>query len=691
MRIEKILDEIEAKNIVLPEFQREYIWSREQAKQLLVSLINSFPTGSFLLWDTPNPPTIKNQAVLKKSKSLTHVILDGQQRLTTLYFFIKNKIPPYYNKDEIEQDPRNLYFNLETSYFEFYQPYRMDDNPLWQKVTDCFQDKVDSMKIIQQIGAGEDRGLIKKAKQNLKRLTHIKKQIFPVQIVPPHANIDQAIEIFDRINSQGTPLSDAELVLAHIIGKWPQFRRIIKKKRSELREINFDFNLDFITRCMVIALTNSASYKGMTHYLYYQMSLQDYQNAWKKVTKGFDYLIPVLNKEACIDSLSELSTENVLIPILAYLFKKKSLDDKRLRQGFLYWMFMAMIWRRYSGQTDQRLDKDVYLTTHAKNPIKALVNEIEEQRGRLMVRPDDLEGRGSGHPLHRMLFIVTKWKDAHDWVEKTPIRDRKEDYYSIHSQHIFSQAVLYKQLYNSESHLDRKTVNEIANRAFITRSTNYDFARKKPMDYLPGIEEEELKRQMIPQDRSLWRLKNYERFLASRRQLIATAINDFLNSFGYHLHVEEEVVDYQELIAQGENHFVEFKSVLSIKDRIAKTLVAFMNSEGGTLFIGIADNGEIIGIKKEYKSFKDKPNQDGFYLRFTQIINNYLGKEMNAFAIPKIIQLDEKEVFMVMISEATRPVFVKIDDQEKFYIRAAASSESLSPRATSQYIQSHWG
>ena len=66
MQIDKLLYQIESKQIVLPEFQREYVWSKDQAKQLLVSLFNEYPTGSLLMWDTDNPPEIKNEAVEKE-------------------------------------------------------------------------------------------------------------------------------------------------------------------------------------------------------------------------------------------------------------------------------------------------------------------------------------------------------------------------------------------------------------------------------------------------------------------------------------------------------------------------------------------------------------------------------------------------------------------------------------------------
>jgi hypothetical protein len=76
MKISELIDGIRKLDLVLPEFQREYVWSREQAKQLLVSLIRGYPTGSILIWKTDNPPEIKNSAVPMDRIGTTSVILD---------------------------------------------------------------------------------------------------------------------------------------------------------------------------------------------------------------------------------------------------------------------------------------------------------------------------------------------------------------------------------------------------------------------------------------------------------------------------------------------------------------------------------------------------------------------------------------------------------------------------------------
>lgn len=108
-----LLREIELNELVLPEFQREFVWNREQVRALMESLFKDFPTGSFLLWKTTKPPALKNKVVRRDAGSVK-VILDGQQRLTSLYLLIKNAIPQYYAKKDITEDPRNLHFDLKT-------------------------------------------------------------------------------------------------------------------------------------------------------------------------------------------------------------------------------------------------------------------------------------------------------------------------------------------------------------------------------------------------------------------------------------------------------------------------------------------------------------------------------------------------------------------------------------------------
>jgi len=252
----------------------------------------------------------------------------------------------------------------------------------------------------------EFRDLLKDVNKNLTKLRNIKTIDYPIQTVSPDAKIDEAIDVFDRVNSQGTKLTDAELVLTHITGKWPKARRELKDKIQKMKEQNFEVNLDFLTRCMVVALTDSALYNKNARLNYEQFTQEDYIKAWNRISKSLDYIIPILKQDGLISSSEDLITNNVLVPMISYLLKNDIKFSESLKFGYLYWMNLALIWSRYGGQTDARLDKDVYISTTSQDPIFELVDQIRDMRGRIDVKPADLEGRTAGHPLYRMLYII---------------------------------------------------------------------------------------------------------------------------------------------------------------------------------------------------------------------------------------------------------------------------------------------
>ncbi len=707
MEISQLLSAINKKEIVVPEFQREYVWRLEQAKELMTSLFKDYPTGSILVWPTNKPPKIKNNAVDIKDIGTVRVLLDGQQRLTTLYLLIKGQIPPYYREDDITNDPRHLYFNLETGDFNYYQKQKMEGNSFWKRVVDCFNDDFDIFSLENDIKekGGDFSELGRKINNNIGKLKSILREDYHIQQVPDGVEIDEAIDIFDRVNSKGTKLTDAELVLTHIAGKWPEVREKMKESIREYRKTGFDFSLDFLTRCMTIIITKSALFEKMNDEIYKNTREEDYKEKWKNLTKIFNYLLPILKENGYINGSGDLSTNNVLVPIVAYISQNSfSFPNTPIRNYFLYWMFLASVWGRYSSRTDQSLDRDVYLAINSQNPIDDLLKEIEDQRGRLEVKQADLEGRGSAHPLYKMLGILARYNKAIDWKNGGSLNETLGEEYAIHSHHIFPQGLLYKNGYTSDNHLDKKIVNEIANRAFITRDANLDISDKKPLDYLREIKKkypEALKQQFIPEFENLWDIGKFRDFLAERRILIAQSINDFLDNLKAEGEkIEIDRVDYEKIIERGEDNYIEFKSSLrwdmnrnttnsDLKKEIAKAMSAFMNTEGGRLFIGVNDEGEILGLDNDYKTLGTRQNKDGFLQKMDQVVENYLGREFFEYISIKIIKIDDKDVCLVELTNSGKPVYLKLKDKEEFYIRGSASSRPLSLSEANEYIKNH--
>jgi len=705
MNIGELMADIKKKDIVLPEFQREFVWTLEQSKQLMVSLVRKYPTSSLLFWKTENPPEIKNLAVDREKLGSMEVILDGQQRLTTLYLFTQNEIPPYYVERDIKYDPRHLYFNLETGEFLYFQPLLMKNNPIWVEVINCFNpdNQINVFEIAKQSSpeGGDPFELAQKYNDNLTKLRNILDREYPVQYVPPDASIDDAIDVFDRVNSLGTKLTDAELALTHITGKWPRARRVLKEKIKELEEMYFYFDLGFLVRCLVGIVKGRGLFETI-----HKTPENELKDGWDKLEKILPYLVAILPKHAFINSTEDLNSTNTLFPLVVYLSRNgNQFPNEKSLKNAIRWLYAAHIWGRYTGQTDQRLDFDVSIVDKNSEPWKDLIDAIIDQRGRIEVKPSDLEGRIIQHPLYRMLYILVKSNGAVDWLNGIPLDTKQTGLYSIHNHHIFPSSRLYKEgSYDSENQLHNKIVNEIANRAFLTADTNIkEISDKIPKEYFMEVKRKfpgALEKQLIPMDKNLWEIDRYEDFLRKRREMIAEKINDFMNQLLQESEVSRPMT-LDDFINTGERSTIEFKSSLrwdirndrvnkELEKIIVKAVAGFMNSESGTLLIGVMDDGQLFGIESDLKTLK-KGNKDGFQQAIISLISDYLGTEFTKYTHIDFEEKEEKTVCKIKIERAPQPVFFKgSDGLKEFYIRAGNTTRLLDSRETHEYIQMHW-
>ena len=133
LTINTILSQIDIGAYALPVFQRGYVWNRDQVRKLMYSLYRGYPIGELLVWNTATDPQMA-----RGDGSLTagnvNLILDGQQRVTTLYGIFRGKPPAFFEGNSAAFT--NLYFNVETETFEFYAPQKMYGNPTCINVTE---------------------------------------------------------------------------------------------------------------------------------------------------------------------------------------------------------------------------------------------------------------------------------------------------------------------------------------------------------------------------------------------------------------------------------------------------------------------------------------------------------------------------------------------------------------------------
>ena len=700
MKISELMDGIRKRDLVLPEFQREYVWTKEQVKQLVVSLFKSYPVGSLLFWKTDDPPELKNLPEPPDKVGMTDVILDGQQRLTTLYMLTDGTIPPYYTDRDIERDPRDLYFNLDTGDFQYYQLSKMRGNPLWRSVQECFADAINVFAIAKQQATRDDEAfpLAQRYNENLNQLRNIREMDMPVLNVPPDATIGDAIDIFDRVNSLGTKLTEADLALTHVTGTWPHARRKMKDKIEELSESHFYFDLTFTTRALTAVVTKRALFPSI-----HDRPREELERGWGHLETILDYLVTVLPQRMFIHSTEDLNTTNVLVPYVAYLAlnEGKFPSDGALKRAS-HWLYAAHTWSRYTAQTDQRLEHDLSVVVREPTPWSQLCDQIIDQRGRIEVKASDLDGRWIQHPLCRMTHMLAKAHGAVDWFNGAPLGSTHGKTYKIHYHHIFPQSRLYEGHYDADNSLHRTIVNQIANRAFLTATSNVALSNAPPEEYMPEVEQRypgALAKQFIPMDASLWKVERYPDFLEARRELISMKLNEYMNA----LISEPEILHerkVEDLIELGESATLEFKATLRwdlIQNKtnrqllfsVVKTVVAFLNTDGGTLIIGVEDDGTVHGLDNDLKTFSDR-SLDSFGQTLANVVNDYIGAQFSPFIKPRFEMVDGTALCVVDIAKAPEPAFMDGPRGIEFFVRVGNTSRSLDPEATVRFIEMNW-
>ena len=155
-----------------------------------------------------------------------------------------------------------------------------------------------------------------------------------------------------------------------------------------------------------------------------------------------------------------------------------------------------------------------------------------------------------------------------------------------------------------------------------------------------------------------------------------------------------------DLIGQGEDDHVEFKSSIrwdynarsanrSVQEAIAVAIAGMLNSKGGILLIGVADNGTVLGIEKDLETLS-KRDQDGFQLVLTDIVRTYLGVEHLAQIHPHFELVNDKKICVLMIDKSPTPVFFTKGDDNKFWVRMGNSTRYLNVKAAMSYIKANW-
>jgi hypothetical protein len=537
VKVGTILDNIDSGAIALPEFQRGYVWNRSQVRGLMDSLYRGHPVGSLLTWQTRTESAVTrgDQAV---QPGTVQLLLDGQQRITTLYGVIRGEQPRFFNGNP--QALRELRFHLDDETFEYWQPVKMRDDPCWIDVTELMREGAGTMISKVFAAAGTDPGKIAQAQVwlgRLNRIDQIRERELHVELVTGEdKTVDIVVDIFNRVNSGGTKLSKGDLALAKVCAEWPEAREQMNRRLEKWKASGYELRLDLLLRVVNAIVTGRAPFSALS-----DRSPQEIRDGLERAEHAIDKILNTLASRLGLDHVSVVPSV-AAFPVMARYLSDRGFNfaDHRERDQLLYWYIQVAMWGRYAGSTETVLAQDLQaITAPGSDPIARLVANLRQQRGDLRVQPGDFRVWSRGARFFPILYMLTRIDGARDWGTGEQLdRHALGRHTDLEIHHIFPKRVLYDAGYA------RPEVNAIANFTFLSQETNRSISDTAPHEYLPELMARHpgaVESHWMPTEPEFWTSDRYPEFLERRRALLAEAANVLLDRLFHGNQPEAEI------------------------------------------------------------------------------------------------------------------------------------------------------
>ena len=565
----ELIDMIKRKEIELPEMQRRYVWKSTKVRDLLDSLYRGYPSGAILLWDTDEQVETQNFAVGQEGASIhkSKLLLDGQQRLTSLSAVLRGEpvvvrgrrrpIELLFNLDhpenlsevtEVDDDseldelqanptdenesseddeatdsssPSDIQLQLESMTF-IVKNSKMASLSNWIDVSDVFANE-DNVELIRQAGVTSmDDPRFKIYNDRLNRLRKVKQYIYRLDILERTLSYEEVAEIFVRVNSLGVKLRGSDLALAQVTARWRGSLAIFQKYSETCTEQGFRLDTGHHLRTAVSIASSQCKFKVVS-----SLKTDDIKDAWDVTKRSTDFALNFLKANCGITSPALLSSP-LLVTALAYFANKRDFSISPEEAGELRrYLLIANAKGRYSrASSESVLDQDLGILRDGGG-VSILFERLISQVGRIDIQPGDLVGRNQRSSLFKMMFIAFKSKGAQDWKTSVEISlDHGGQQDSLQFHHIFPKAFL-------KGAVPSREIDDLANLAFISATTNNWIRAKSPATYIPQFVSDHgtamFDNQCIPLDGNLLSRESYNEFLAERRARIARELNTFLD------------------------------------------------------------------------------------------------------------------------------------------------------------------
>jgi len=564
--LKKLVEDISMGEIGLPDIQRPFVWSMTKVRDLFDSMYRGFPIGYLLFWENGSSDTHRTIGAGPKQKVARLLIVDGQQRLTSLYAVMK--AVPVITKNfksqriKIAFHPLSEKFEVSNAAIEKDAEWIPDISILWQPDTKPHAFK---RKFLEKLGkrrplTAEEEDIIH---ERIDRL--IKLEEYPLTALEISSSVDEdkVSEIFVRINSKGEALNQANFILTLMSVFWDEGRKELEEfcRRSKAPSPGgspspFNHylrpNPEQLLRVSVALGFRRARLEHVYSLLrgkdletrqfsdeqrVKQFALLQEAQAYTLDLQNWHEFFKVLKRAGYPSDQLISSQMAVLYTYALWLIGKRDfkVDLYRLREVMARWFFMATLTGRYTSSPEARFEQDMALLRGA-NTADDFVRILDEQIGAVLTKdywevtlPNELETAAARNTAQFAYYATLCLLEARVLYSKMKVSElldptTKAKKTALERHHLFPRKYLQR-----IGVREKRLINQVANYALVEWSDNIKISDRAPRDYVPELEErfasDELQQMYdwhgLP---SNWYELDYKDFLKERRRRVALII-----------------------------------------------------------------------------------------------------------------------------------------------------------------------
>lgn len=567
--ISDAITHIEKRIFLLPAIQRKFVWSSDQIEVLFDSIMRDYPINSFMLWNVTTENVKSNFMFYEFLKEYRYffneenpflntkgyddffAVIDGQQRLTSLYIGLKGtyayKMPRKWVRNNEDCLPtRRMYLNLNSPLppgderkmvYDFKFLSKSDFERLSKSedlflVNDIYVYK-DQDDLEDYLGEREWRNK-KFAKSTLRKLREV---VFKDPLInyyqEENQDIDTVLDIFIRTNSGGEPLSFSNLLMSITTANWKKdARKEFKVLIDTIYENNFIISADLILKCCLVLFNDNIKFQVAN---FSESSVKKFDANWDRISKSILVTFELLKKWGFNDA--SLRAKNAVIPIVYFIYHNnleneiiKDLRYQEVKKDIRKWLSISLLKGVFGGQSDSVLIgiRAVLKETQGDNRFpfaeikkKFATNEAKSLSLNNEVIEDILFTQKDSPNCYAILSLL------YSHLQYDNVAYHKDH---LHPASAFSN-LKRTDFQNDEDfkfYLDKNNWNSILNLQLLSSATNESKSDEPLKDWVNN-KNIDLQSHIIPTGTSL-EFEDFREFINKRKILLTNTINRIVNS-----------------------------------------------------------------------------------------------------------------------------------------------------------------